>query len=96
MAYEEHDLPAAAAAALMRDAQRTSLALAAITGAVKLNYEIHGNTLPHLHMHFFPRYRGDRFEGRPIDAELRIQPVYGDGEFERLRTGFLHQLGERR
>jgi hypothetical protein len=30
-----------------------SKALAAATGAVKLNYEIHGNSLPHLHMHFF-------------------------------------------
>jgi diadenosine tetraphosphate (Ap4A) HIT family hydrolase len=35
---------------------------------VKLNYEIHGNTLPHLHLHLYPRQRGDRFEGRPIDG----------------------------
>lgn len=33
----------------------------------KLNYEIHGNTIPHLHLHLFPRWRGDRFAGRPID-----------------------------
>jgi hypothetical protein len=37
---------------VMRDARRVSSALAAATGAVKLNYEIHGNSLPHLHMHF--------------------------------------------
>ncbi len=36
--------------------QPVSKALAAVTGAVKLIYEIHGNSLPHLHMHFFPRY----------------------------------------
>ena len=29
----------------------------------KLNYEIHGNTIPHLHLHLFPRRPGDR--GRP-------------------------------
>jgi diadenosine tetraphosphate (Ap4A) HIT family hydrolase len=33
----------------------------------KLNYEIHGNTIAHLHVHLFPRWRGDRFDGRPID-----------------------------
>ena len=33
----------------------------------KLNYEIHGNTIEHLHLHLYPRTRGDRFSGRPID-----------------------------
>lgn len=33
-----------------------------------MNYEIHGNTIPHLHMHLFPRFDGDPFEGRPIDG----------------------------
>ena len=42
----------------------------------KVNYEIHGNTLPHLHLHLFPRWRGDRFEGRPIDpAEAEPRPI---------------------
>jgi diadenosine tetraphosphate (Ap4A) HIT family hydrolase len=95
-AVELHDLPAAAAAAFMRDAQLTSRVLSSITGAVKLNYEIHGNSLPHLHMHFFPRYRGDRFEGRPIDPGLPGRPVYGPGEFERTRRAFLARLEELR
>jgi diadenosine tetraphosphate (Ap4A) HIT family hydrolase len=34
----------------------------------KINYEIHGNTVPHLHLHVFPRYPGDPFTGRPIDG----------------------------
>jgi diadenosine tetraphosphate (Ap4A) HIT family hydrolase len=37
----------------------------------KLNYEIHGNTIPHLHMHVSPRFPGDPFEGRPIDPRSR-------------------------
>ena len=37
----------------------------------KLNYEIHGNTLPHLHMHLFPRFAGDPFVGRPIEGGSR-------------------------
>lgn len=92
-AVELHDLPEAAAAGFMRDARRVSKALAAATGAVKMNYEIHGNSLPHLHMHFFPRYRGDRFEGQPINPRLVAQPVYAPGEFQRIRDAFLSALG---
>jgi hypothetical protein len=39
-AVELHDLTDAAGTAFMRDARRVSAALAASTGAVKLNYEI--------------------------------------------------------
>ncbi len=82
-AVELHDLPETAGAAFMRDAQLVSKAVAAATGAIKINYEIHGNSIPHLHMHFFPRYRGDRFEGQPINPRLVVQPVYKAGEFEK-------------
>jgi len=90
-AVELHDLPAEAAAAFVLDAQLVSKVLSDVTGAVKLNYEIHGNSLPHLHLHFFPRYRGDQFEGGPIDPRRSVQPVYESGEFERLR----HDLSTR-
>jgi hypothetical protein len=38
----------------MGDMRRVSRALKDVTGAVKTNLDIHGNTLPHLHAHFFP------------------------------------------
>ena len=82
---ELHEFTASEAAAFVADAQHVSAALAAITQAVKLNYEIHGNTIPHLHMHFFPRYRGDQFEGGPINPRVIVQPVYGAGEYEQFR-----------
>lgn len=91
-AVELHDLPDGIASSFMRDARRVSRALAAVTGAVKLNYEIHGNSLPHLHVHFFPRYRGDRFEGQPINPRMVAQPVYATGEFQRMREAFLEAL----
>lgn len=69
-AVELHELPADEAAAFMRDVQRVSRALMEATGAVKMNYEVHGNTLPHLHVHFFPRYAGDPFENAPINPRL--------------------------
>jgi diadenosine tetraphosphate (Ap4A) HIT family hydrolase len=91
-AVDLHDLEEGAACAFMRDARRVSRAVASVTGAVKMNYEIHGNSIPHLHMHFFPRYRGDRFEGKPIDPRAVIQPVYGAGEFEKFRSAVLAAL----
>jgi diadenosine tetraphosphate (Ap4A) HIT family hydrolase len=92
-AVDLHDLHEWAACAFMRDARRVSKAVASVTGAVKLNYEIHGNTIPHLHMHFFPRYRRDQFEGQPINPRVVVQPVYAPGEFERIRSALLVALG---
>ena len=92
-AVELHDLSEEDAQSFMQDARRVSRALAAATAAVKLNYEIHGNTLPHLHIHFFPRYCGDRFEGKPIDPRSVLGPVYQAGEFERVLNALLAELG---
>jgi SAM-dependent methyltransferase len=47
-------------------------------GPDKLNYEIHGNTIPHLHLHLFPRRPGDRFEGIPIDGREAIARTEAD------------------
>ncbi|HEV3469623.1 MAG TPA: HIT family protein [Pyrinomonadaceae bacterium] len=80
-AVELYELSPEEAAAFMRDAQRASKAVHEATGAIKMNYEIHGNTIPHLHMHLFPRYVGDAFEGRPIDPRVVTAPVYAPGEF---------------
>lgn len=84
-AIELHDLSAEEGAAFMRDVQRASAAVQGATGAVKLNYEIHGNTLPHLHMHLFPRHPGDPFDGRPIDPRAVATPPYAPGEFVAMR-----------
>jgi diadenosine tetraphosphate (Ap4A) HIT family hydrolase len=91
-AVDLHDLPETAACAFVRDARQVSAAISSVTGAVKMNYEIHGNSIPHLHMHFFPRYRGDQFEGQPINPRLVVRPVYAPGEFERIRDSFLGAL----
>ena len=89
---ELHELTDAEATAFMRDVRRASRAIAAATGAVKLNYEIHGNTVPHLHLHIFPRYPGDRFEGGPIDPRAVRAPVYGPGEFAAVRGRVAEEL----
>ncbi len=91
-AVELHDLTPDEGAAFMRDIQRVSRILQSLTGAVKLNYEVHGNTLPHLHMHLFPRYVGDPFEGGPINPRAVKGPVYAPGELEALRQRILTAL----
>jgi diadenosine tetraphosphate (Ap4A) HIT family hydrolase len=83
-AVELHDLSPSEAAAFIRDAQAVSAAIQRVTGAVKMNYEIHGNTVPHLHMHVFPRYPGDPFVGRPIDPPS-VRDAYAPGEYRSLR-----------
>ena len=92
-AVDLHDLSAAQSESFMRDARRVSSALSTVTGAVKLNYEIHGNTLPHLHMHFFPRYAGDPFEGRAIEPYRISQPVYAPEQFAGVRDRLVQVLG---
>lgn len=91
---ELDELPESEAQAFMRDIRLVSYTLRRTMGAVKLNYEIHGNTLPHLHMHFFPRYIGDAFEGKPIDPRSVVQPTYRAGEFAALRARLTHALKE--
>jgi diadenosine tetraphosphate (Ap4A) HIT family hydrolase len=49
------------------DAMLVADAVASVVSPIKMNYEIHGNTLPHLHMHLFPRAVDDPFVGGPID-----------------------------
>jgi diadenosine tetraphosphate (Ap4A) HIT family hydrolase len=33
-----------------------------------MNYEIHGNSIRHLHLHLYPRFPGDPYQGRAIDG----------------------------
>jgi diadenosine tetraphosphate (Ap4A) HIT family hydrolase len=89
---ELHELTDAEGAAFMRDIRRVSRAIAAATGAVKLNYEIHGNTVPHLHLHIFPRYPGDPFEGGPINPRTTQSAPYSPGEFEAIRARVVEEV----
>jgi diadenosine tetraphosphate (Ap4A) HIT family hydrolase len=52
---EIYELSDEDAATFMDDIKVASLALKKVTDAVKINYEIHGNTIPHMHMHLWPR-----------------------------------------
>ena len=94
-AVELHDLQRTEATALMEDTRAVSGALQRVTGAVKINREIHGNTIPHLHAHFYPRYVGDRFENGPIDWRDPWPPVLPPDEFRGFVAGLRAALAER-
>ena len=93
-AVELHELGEDEAGKFMMDLRRVSGALKSVTGAVKLNLEIHGNTIPHLHVHFFPRYVGDRFEDGPIDLRQPWLPDLSSEELEAFADGLRAALDE--
>jgi diadenosine tetraphosphate (Ap4A) HIT family hydrolase len=66
----------------MQEVQIAARVLKEITGAFKINYEIHGNSAPHLHIHLFPRYLDDPYAGKSINYGRIDPPVYQNGEFE--------------
>lgn len=94
-AVELHDLCESDLLSFMKDVQSAARALLRVTGAVKINYEIHGNTVPHLHLHLFPRYMDDPFPGAPIDYRRTKPPVYEAGEFERFVADLRESLSRR-
>jgi diadenosine tetraphosphate (Ap4A) HIT family hydrolase len=79
---EPWELPDSERSAFWEDAVAAGRAVASAVDATKMNYEIHGNTIPHLHMHLFPRFRGDPYEGRALDGHARFQR--SPQELERL------------
>ncbi len=80
---EPFELPEDEFSAFFRDAMVAARALAEEFRPVKLNYEIHGDTIPHLHLHLFPRFVGDPFEGGPIDPK-QATFVRSDADLQRL------------
>ncbi len=93
-AVELYELSAEEAAAFMRDAQRASKAFQDVTGAVKMNYEIHGNTIPHLHAHLYARSVGDPFDGTAIDWKRGVHADWRVGEFERFTASLAAALNQ--
>ncbi len=94
-AVELYDLTEDELLAFMRDVSACAKALKKVTQAVKINYEIHGNTVPHLHVHLFPRYLDDPFPGQPIDYRQVRSDMYGEGEFDAFVEALRRELTDR-
>lgn len=66
-----------------RDTMAIAAAVDGCVKPIKMNYEIHGNTLPHLHVHLFPRQPDDPFVGGPVDPRAVVLHR-SDEQIERL------------
>lgn len=64
---EPFELPDVERNQFWTEAMVAASGLQSLLRPAKMNYEIHGNTVPHLHMHLFPRYAGDPYVGGPVD-----------------------------
>lgn len=96
-AVELFDLSITELTDFMADVRLAAGALKIVSGAVKINYELHGNSVPHLHAHLFPRYLDDLFPSGPIDYRITEPSPYLPGEFDffvnSMRTELAHGTG---
>ena len=69
---EPYDLDRDERLAFFEDMMRAAQALESVFHAVKMNFEILGNAVPHLHCHIKPRYYGDPAPGKPIHPDERV------------------------
>ena len=63
---EPTQLTDAEAAAYGHEVLRVGRAIEAVLQPVKLNYDVLGNSVPHLHTHIVPRYADDPHPGWPF------------------------------
>lgn len=67
------------------DVAAVAQGLQAIFGADKMNYNILGNAVPHLHVHVLPRYFTDRAPHRPIDPAAERHCLSAGEYTERIK-----------
>ena len=68
---EPYELAREERTAFFEDLMAAGRALERAFGAVKMNFEILGNAVPHLHGHIKPRTYGDPAPGKPIHPDER-------------------------
>jgi diadenosine tetraphosphate (Ap4A) HIT family hydrolase len=73
---EPHELTADERAMYFDDLALVGKGLQAAFKADKMNYNILGNVIPHLHVHILPRYFTDSAPNRPIDPGVKGHEVY--------------------
>jgi diadenosine tetraphosphate (Ap4A) HIT family hydrolase/predicted kinase len=78
---EPHELSTIEQHTFFDDMLRVGKILEQVHAAVKMNYQILGNAVPHLHVHIQPRYFGDPFPGQPVGGPPRQPVILSDVEY---------------
>jgi diadenosine tetraphosphate (Ap4A) HIT family hydrolase len=58
-----------------QDLMEAGRAIQGVFGPIKVNFQILGNLVPHLHTHIVPRFYGDPAPGRPLDPGYTNRPI---------------------
>jgi len=94
-----NDLSGDARAQFLRDMTLIGDALLDVTGAVRINYEILGNSDPALHAHILPRFDAEPEEHRagpawfyPLEKMPRFDPAHYAALMEKIRAAVLRRL----
>jgi diadenosine tetraphosphate (Ap4A) HIT family hydrolase len=87
--HEPYELSREEGIQFFEDMNRVGAALERVLGAIKMNFEILGNLVPHLHVHIKPRFYGDDAPSRPIwpDAKtVLLSPAEYAQRVQSIRT----------
>ncbi len=80
-------------AALMEEVSLVAQALYTVFTPAKINYELLGNMVPHIHWHIVPRFSSDPLWPRPIWAEPHEELILSSDEYrqriEKIRSFLL-------
>jgi len=69
---EPHHLPHEEQRLFFNDLMHAARAIERVFNPIKMNFQILGNLVPHLHVHILPRYHGDPSPGCAIDPGLQV------------------------
>jgi diadenosine tetraphosphate (Ap4A) HIT family hydrolase len=92
-ARELYHLPEAESAAYFQDMLRVARAIDRAFSPAKMNYELLGNTVAHLHWHLFPRYADDPNPTRPVWEHDHPPRTPSDAEGARTIDAIRRHLG---
>jgi diadenosine tetraphosphate (Ap4A) HIT family hydrolase len=92
-ARELYHLPDADSAAYMRDMVRVARAIDQAFAPRKMNYELLGNTVAHLHWHLFPRYAGDPNPARPTWEHPHAPALLAEAGYAEVIQAIRRHLG---
>lgn len=92
-ATELYQLPERESTQYFQDMLRVARAMAAAFTPNKMNYELLGNTVGHLHWHLFPRYAWDPNPTRPTWEHTHAPKTLSPGEYAATIAAIRQHLG---